>query len=363
MIHIFVGTKAQFIKMAPIMLELDRRGMIYNLIDAGQHAEVTGQIARQFGLRRADVSLRPGERNITTPLEAIVWIGKGLFQIAFKREHLYQRLFRRQAGICLIHGDTLTTVLSLLCAKRCGLRVAHVEAGLRSYSLLNPFPEEIIRLIAMRYSDLLFAPSESAAENLHRMGYGSKTVNSGGNTVAEAVQIALQNKTGQGEPRRRYAVVTIHRVENIYSRSRLSEIVALLERIGRDRRVLFVLHEPTRHQLLRFNLLARLLQNEAIEVIPLQPYFEFLHLLVAADFIVTDGGSIQEESYFLNIPCLIMRARTERSEGLGENTFLAAFDQRRIDQFLHNFSSFRRTNANPPLNPSRTIVDHLLATL
>jgi UDP-N-acetylglucosamine 2-epimerase len=360
MIHIFVGTKAQFIKMAPVMLELDRRGFSFNLIDAGQHAALTGDICRQFGLRQADVFLRPGQANVSSVLEAVAWTGKILLQMTFRRNYLYQWLFRGEPGICLIHGDTLTTLLSLLCAKRCGMKVAHVEAGLRSYGLLDPFPEEIIRRIAMRYSDILFAPSELAAKNLSKMGYGSKTVSSGGNTIAEAVQIALKSKTGQEEPRRKYAVVTIHRVENIYSRSRLSEIVALIKRISRERQVIFVLHDPTRRQLARFGLFAAPARSEAIEVLPLQPYFEFLHLLADADFVVTDGGSIQEESYFLNIPCLIMRTRTERQEGLGENALLAAFDGERIDYFLQNFRALRGVRADDHLCPSRTIVDHLL---
>lgn len=361
MIHIFVGTKAQFIKMAPVMLELDRRGRTYNLIDAGQHAELTGEIAREFSLREADVSLRPGQANINSIPQALVWAGKGLIQILFRREYLYQRLFHGKPGICLIHGDTLTTLLSLLYAKRCGIKVAHVEAGLRSYGLLNPFPEEIIRLVAMRYSDLLFAPSDSAVQNLHKMGYGWKTIPSGGNTIAESVRIALQSMAGQKCPHQSYVVAAVHRVENIYSRSRLTAIVALIERMSWERQVIFVLHEPTRHQLARWGLLERLMRNKMVKVLPLQPYLEFLRLLADADFIVTDGGSIQEESYFLNIPCLIMRSRTERQEGLGENAFLAAFDQKRINHFLQNFSALRRAHTSDPLYPSRTIVDHLLA--
>lgn len=360
MIHVFVGTKAQFIKMAPILLELDRRGVTYNLIDAGQHAELTGDIARQFGVRQADVSLRPGQGNINSLWQALSWVGRSLGQILFRREELYRRLFHAKPGICLIHGDTLTTLLSLLYAKRCGLKVAHVEAGLRSYGFLNPFPEEIIRFIAMRYSDLLFAPSETAVLNLKKMGYGSKTVNSGGNTIAEAVQIAREKTGGRRRPDERYVVAAIHRVENIYSRSRLRTIVTQIERISRAHKVFFVLHEPTRRQLTRFELLDGCLRNPMIEILPLQPYFEFLHLIRGGDFIVTDGGSIQEESYFLNVPCLLMRTRTERQEGLGENVFLAAFDQGRIHHFLQHYPAFRRAEINDDLHPSRIIAEHLL---
>ncbi len=360
MIHVFVGTKAQLIKMAPIMQELARRRIAYNFIDAGQHGELTGELAQEFGLREPDVLLRPERNNINTVLKAVAWTTKSLSHIAIKRRQVFQEIFRGEQGICLIHGDTLTTMFSLLYAKRCGIKVAHIEAGLRSYNLLDPFPEEIIRLIAMRYSDVLFASSDWGAENLSKMGYAEKTINAGGNTVADAVRYALHSWHGRRRPKRPYVVATTHRVETIYSRLRMTRIVSLLELIGNERHVLFVVHEPTRRQLTRFGLDKRILQHGSIEMLLLQPYFEFIDLLAGADFIVTDGGSIQEESYFLNVPCLIMRTKTERLEGLGQNALLAEFDQTKIDRFLQTFSGLRCIRTNDDLHPSRTIVDHLL---
>ena len=118
MIHVFVGTKAQFIKMAPIMQELDRRCIIYNFIDAGQHAELTGDLIQQFGLRKPDVFLREERTNIDTVVQAMAWATKSLSHIALHRDKIYEGIFRGEHGICLIHGDTLTTLLSLLYAKR-----------------------------------------------------------------------------------------------------------------------------------------------------------------------------------------------------------------------------------------------------
>ncbi|MBN1579255.1 MAG: UDP-N-acetylglucosamine 2-epimerase [Anaerolineae bacterium] len=360
MIHVFVGTKAQFIKMAPIMQELDRRGIDYNLIDAGQHAGLTGDLIQQLGLRAPDVFLRAHRTNIDTVSEAVGWTLRHLSMIAFGRERIRQQVFRGKEGICLIHGDTLTTLLSLLYAKRCGLQVAHVEAGLRTFHLFDPFPEEIIRLIAMRYSDLLFAPSKWAFENLRKMGYAAKSTDAGGNTVADIVRYAAERIRGDNRPSGPYIVVTIHRVETIYSRSRLAMIVALLEQIARDRRVIFVLHEPTRKQLSRFGLAARIEQNPAIDMRDLMPYLAFVDLMAGADFVITDGGSIQEETYYLNVPCLIMRSKTEHTEGLGENAYLAEFDRDHIDRFFDVLPELRRRSVDESLHPSRVIVDHLL---
>ena len=360
MIHVFVGTKAQFIKMAPIMQELDRRGIIYNFIDAGQHAGITGDLIEQFGLRQPDVFLREKRGNIDTLFQAFNWVFSSLWRITLSRTQVYEQVFGGDGGICLIHGDTLTTLLSLLYAKRCGLKVAHVEAGLRSYHLLNPFPEEIIRLFAMRYSDILFTPSDWALENLYKMGYRHKAVNPGGNTIIDTIRYARKHIDSGRCSSAPYVVATTHRVETIYSRSRMEMLVALLERIVGERQVFFVLHEPTRRQLSRFGLYTRLVQNRFIEVLPLQPYLKFVNLLAGADFVVTDGGSIQEETYFLGIPCLIMRSRTERLEGLGENAYLAEFEKHSIERFLDLWPTKSRRNLFENSYPSRVIVDSIL---
>ncbi len=361
MIHIFIGTKAQFIKMAPVMMELNRRGMTYHLIETGQHAALTAELTCQFDLREADTHLRSDSTNIATLGQAALWTVKTLLHVLSSPASLTGQIFRGEnRGICLIHGDTLTTLFSLLYARRCGIPVAHVEAGLRSYHILDPFPEELIRLAAMRYSDILFAPSDWAMENLARMGYGVKSIHVGGNTVIDTIRFARSRQNETGRPGEPYAVVTIHRVETLFSSSRMGMIVTLLEEITRRRRVLFVLHDPTVRQLDRFNLLGRLRHNGRIDMMPLQPYLKFLDLLAGADFAVTDGGSIQEECYSLNVPCLIMRTKTERMEGLGENAVLAGFSRERFEEFLKTFPGLKRREAdNGGLSPSSLIVDHL----
>lgn len=359
MIHVFVGTKAQLIKMAPVMQELDRQGIKYNFIDAGQHASLTGDLIRQFNLREPDVRLRQSDTSITTLMQAAVWTAGSLFKIIFRRNQIFEQVFRGQTGICLIHGDTLTTLLSLFYAKRCGLKVAHVEAGLRSYHLFDPFPEEIIRLIAMRYSDMLFSPSVWASNNLKKMGYWTKTIEVGGNTGLDAVRYARQSVNGHYQLNDPYVVMTTHRVETIYSKSRLEMIADLIDKITEQYKVLFVLHEPTRHQLTRFKLYDKVAQNSAVEMLPLQPYLKFMALVSKAQFVVTDGGSIQEESYFLNVPCLIVRSKTERMEGIGENAFLAEFNPEQIDRFFELLPTLKRKEIDEAISPSRIIVKSL----
>jgi len=359
MIHIFIGTKAQFIKMAPIMQNLMKREILYHFIDSGQHAGLTGDLIKQFGLHQPDVFLRRQRENISTIFQALIWSAATLLQPLFRPTRSFQKIFQNQGGICLIHGDTLSTLIGLIYAKRCGMKIAHVEAGLRSYNLVDPFPEEIVRLIAMRYSDLLFAPSQWAYENLCKMGNQKKTINIGANTGLDSVRYALSQSRGEHRPNRPYVVFTIHRMETIYSRSRLKLIVDFVKRISQDYLVLFVLHETTRKKLQKYNLFSALTRISAVDTLPLLPYFEFVSLINGAEFLVTDGGSIQEECYYLNKPCMVMRSKTERVEGLGHNAVLVEFDPKKIDQFLSIYTSLKRDDLMDDISPSETIVNHL----
>lgn len=361
MIHIAVGTKAQLIKMAPIVQSLEAGKASYNLIDFGQHAGLMTGLIRQFGLRKPNVTVCDGTRNVSTLAQALRWSLVNTSRLLLSRRKLFHQIFKGKAGICLIHGDTLTTLFSLLYAKSCGIQVAHVEAGLRSRNLFDPFPEEIIRLIAMRFSDLLFAPSDSAFQNLTAMGYGDKTVNIGMNTGLDAIRFALSRSRDFQVPVNRFAVVTIHRFETIFSRSRMLAVMELVSHISEGCEVIFVLHEPTRHQLLRFGLLDRLENMKGVGCCSLLPYVEFVHLLDRAEFVVTDGGSIQEECYYLNKPCMLMRSKTEREEGVGENVFLSDFDAGRIKWFLENHGRMKRKrNGFENSKPSEKIVDCLM---
>ena len=191
------------------------------------------------------------------------------------------------------------------------------------------------------------------------MGYQSKTINVGYNTGMDAIRFAVKQVRGKNRPKQPYVVVTIHRLETIYSRTRLKMIVKLIKRISRRRQVIFVLHEPTKQQLIKFDLLSSLSQSISVEMLPLLPYIEFVDLIDGADFVVTDGGSIQEECYYLNKPCMVMRSKTERIEGLGENVQLVEFNPNQIEFFLENYSSFKREGFKEKISPSEIIIDNL----
>lgn len=360
MIHIAIGTKAQFIKMAPIMVALKKRATDFNLIDLGQHAKITQNLREEFELKRPDVTLASG-KNVARIGQAVRWIAMLLIK-GLRRSWVKEHVFRNRSGVCLIHGDTVSTLIALFLAKRAGLKVAHVEAGLRSFNILEPFPEELVRLVTMRYADILFAPSAWARNNLRKMGLGSKTVSVSSNTSLEAVFSSLSKAISSGHDLKIYALVTVHRIENIFSRPRLEFVLALIERISRDMPVVFVQHPPTVNQMVKFGLQKSLERLPNVRLSNILSHAHFIQLLDKCEFVVTDGGSIQEESYYLGKPCLLLRKKTERMEGIGDNVVLGECKLDSAELFIREYP--RRRSARDRfsgIRPSVEIIEHLAA--
>ena len=157
-------------------------------------------------------------------------------------------------------------------------------------------------------------------------------------------------------PRRKYGVVTLHRFENIFKKNQFEKIVNILEGISKKVKLLFILHKPTEKKLREFRLYSRLENNKNIELRPRYDYLKFIKLIVNSEFIISDGGSNQEESSYLGIPCLLFRYRTERQEGLGGNVVLSEFNKERIEDFVGDHRKFRRKGLDKEFKPSKIIV-------
>ncbi|MDD5194089.1 MAG: UDP-N-acetylglucosamine 2-epimerase [Candidatus Omnitrophica bacterium] len=358
MIHIFIGTKAQYIKTAPLIRLLDEKGIEYNLIDSGQHAAFSKEVRPHLAIRNPDIYLRRNN-DIDTILDAILWMGKTLAQIIFKPKFIKKNIFKDKKGICIVHGDTPSTLLAVLMAKRAGLKVAHIEAGLRSYNYFDPFPEELVRVISMKLSDYLFIPSEEAAHNVEKMKCKGKKIKLGVNTNIESLHYALALAKGECNLKKPYALLTFHRVETLTNSKRIKFIIRLINHITTLMPVVFITHTCTKKALIRLHMLNDFTQNEKIIIKELVSHCEFLQYLKSCDFILTDGGSIQEEAYYLNKPCLILRKRTERPEGLDENAVVSNFNFEENISFVKRYREFKRKSAVENIHPSQIILETL----
>lgn len=358
-IYVLIGTKAQYIKTAPLLRLLQKRGVDYVLIDSGQHAAFTKRLRLELGVKTPEIMLADSG-NIKSVTAAALWFARYTLIFLFRRRYLERNVFTRGRGICVLHGDTPSTLLGLMLAKRAQQKVVHIEAGLRSYNILKPFPEELVRVICMRFSDLLFAPSDWAFDNIRKMNIKGCAINLRQNTNVEAMYFSLSNATDD-PPTASYALMTIHRVETILSKSRLTRVVRLAEEIAAQRKVVFVLHDPTVTKLNQYGLMDLLDSNPMIETTGLVSHTNFLRLVERATFVVTDGGSIQEECHYLDVPCLVMRSETERQEGIGSNVVIGGFDDGTIAGFLADYSKLKRGERVPNKHPSDMIFEVMLS--
>jgi UDP-N-acetylglucosamine 2-epimerase len=358
-LYVILGTKAQYIKTAPLLRLMHVRGQTYRLIDTGQHGGLTPALRTELDIKQPDVSLSAGQ-NISSLFQGVAWLLKLLPLAIFGGSRLRTDLFNGGVGICIIHGDTISTLLGLLIAKRAGMRVAHIEAGLRSFNIFKPFPEEIVRIVCMRLSDYLFAPSNWAAGNLEKMGVKGKVVDTGQNTAVEALYYSLEKNSEPSPIDPPYSVMTVHRMETIFSKKLLSFVVDTAERIAQDMSVVFVVHEATRKQLERFGFLNRIINNRLIISRDLMDHERFVKLLADSELVITDGGSIQEECSYLGVRCLVLRGETERQEGVGENVQLCDFDMAQIDRVLAENRLSPEPERIQNLRPSNKIFQQIL---
>jgi UDP-N-acetylglucosamine 2-epimerase (non-hydrolysing) len=355
MIHIVLGTKAQLIKMAPIMRDLQRKGLAFRYISTGQHKETIEDLLVNFGLDGPHVVLYEG-KDIVAVKAMFFWFLRLLMISLFKKKKVFGEQ-RKKSDIVLVHGDTLSTLLGALMGRLAGLKVGHVESGLRSFNLFHPFPEEITRILTFRLSHYLFCPDDVAVENL---GYikGIK-VNTRGNTLYDSLKMAKQEKpdcviSGAFRP---YCVVTLHRYENFNNQASISRILKLLEMASEKIDLVFVLHKPTVEALKKHDLYERISSNENIEMVPRMDYFSFISLIKNSDFVISDGGSNQEECFYLGKPVLLFREASERREGLGENCVISHYNEVIVENFLNSYSEYERPSYEMPSSPSSLIVD------
>jgi UDP-N-acetylglucosamine 2-epimerase (non-hydrolysing) len=351
MIVYLIGTKAQYIKMAPVVLETMARGLPFKLVLTGQHNETFEDLQQNFSLPDADLVLvHGGEAKDRTGFAKWVW--RALLASGSPEA----RQIWREAGVIVVHGDTASTLLGAYIGRRYRRPVAHVEAGLRSFNYFHPFPEELIRVMVSKVASLHLCPDAVAEGNL--AGATGERLVTGGNTLRDSVRLALAAQQQRAErPPRPYAIFSMHRQENLFKQQRLDALLDILRRLTELLDVKFVLHPVTRKRLEKLGLIEVLSQQPGLQLVPRMDFFSFIGLLGGAAFVATDGGSNQEECAMLGIPCVLLRQATERPDGLGEGVVLGDLDGERILGFARGSLGVGRDLIAE--SPSEKIVAHL----
>jgi UDP-N-acetylglucosamine 2-epimerase (non-hydrolysing) len=343
------GTTGELIKLAPVLLRLDERRHPYVLATTGQQVEQIPLFLEQFGLRQPDVWLARGAggRDLRVNSDIPGWLG------TVARRWLRARRRLRRTPLVLVHGDTMTTVLGSLMGRSLRATVAHIEGGLRSYDLRHPFPEELNRKLATALSRIHYAPGAWAAGNLRR----GDIVDTGSNTIRDSLELVTGDEAALDLPPA-YGVVSLHRFELLNNRRLLTETVDVLAESAKRTPLLFVDHPVTAAALERFQLADRF-DAESFRRVPRLRFFDFVRVERDSAFVVTDSGGSQEECYYLDLPCLVHRVKTERREGLGENAVLSEMRADVLRDFLADPTRFRRRTELATASPSDVIVADL----
>ena len=367
-VHVLLGTMAEYLKTAPLLRLLADDGVPFRLVDLGQHGAYNAEMRDRLGLPDPDVELGDG-RDKETVGQVVRWAFRQSRRLGSPRR-LRSEVFAGRPGVAVVHGDTPSTLMGTLMARRAGLPVAHLEAGLRSRDLLHPFPEELTRVVVMRLAHVLFAPGAEAVSNLQAMRIGGTVVPLPGNTGLEALVHDLQQPDDDGlvvdaatlaDLRERAdgaVVVTCHRVENLTNRQRVQYFHDVLVDLARRYRVVFAMHGPTR-AVFGERGLDRSLADAGVELTELLPHREFTTMLARAPFVITDGGSIQEECALLGTPTLLWRRGSERPDGVGRNVVVSGYDREVVADFLADPTRHGRRPGDLSAVPSQVVFEHL----
>jgi UDP-N-acetylglucosamine 2-epimerase (non-hydrolysing) len=348
-IAIVLGTRPEIIKMSPIIHRL--KHMDYFILHTGQHYSYNMD---KIFFEQLDLCIPKYNIDAGSGMHG-EQTGKMLIGIE-------KILLDEQPDIVLVEGDTNSVLAGALAASKIGIKIGHVEAGLRSYD--RTMPEEINRILTDHCSDYLFSPTEESKQILLKEGIQKEKIFVTGNTIVDAVYQNLKyfDKAKKADSIKfdEYFLVTIHRQENVDNIDKFNNILIGLKKIKNHFQIpiIYPIHPRSKEMLKKFNI-----SVDWIEVIDPVDYLNFLYLESNAKLILTDSGGVQEESCILKVPCITLRDNTERPETLtvGSN-ILSGTDPEKIAQCATEMLT-RKNGWNNPFgdgNSSSRIVDILM---
>lgn len=359
-IMVIFGTRPEAIKMCPLIKELkERQNVKVSVLVTGQHRKMLDQVLKVFEVTPDyDLSIMKDKQT--------------LFEVTTKiLNEIKDILVKEQPDLVLVHGDTTTTFAAALASFYLQIPVGHVEAGLRTYDIYSPYPEEYNRQAVSIIAKYHFAPTELAKQNLVREGKSAEKIYVTGNTAIDALKTTIQKNYSHEQLEwasgSRLILLTAHRRENIGKS--MEHIFCAIKRIleeNPDVKVIFPIHlNPLVRQIASsvFHEVKRIHLIEPLEVV------DFHNFLARAYLVLTDSGGIQEEAPSLGKPVLVLRDTTERPEGIKAGTLFLVGTQeetiyRSIRKLLHDEAAYNKMcRASNPYGDgfaSKRIADILL---
>lgn len=354
-VFVCVGTRPNLIKITQLEKAfLSYPNLEYILLHTGQHYDkkMNDVFFEELGIKKPDFQF---QLEATTQIGVICEIMRK-FQIVCETE---------KPDMVVVPGDVNSSFACAFVAQRAGIPVAHIESGLRSFDMT--MPEEVNRILIDDISALHFVTEHSGVENLNKLGFNSSSIKFVGNSMIDSL-VAFKNIIAQSGIEKElklsnnYCVFTFHRPINVDNKENLTKLLDLLENTSKLLEVVFPVHPRTIKQIKAFGLYNRF--EQIANLITTEPlgYIPFLKLITQAKFVITDSGGVQEETTFLNVPCLTIRPNTERpiTVEIGTNTLLA-FNKDMIMSHIQQITENKyKKGLTPALwdgNSSQRIID------
>lgn len=357
------GTRPEAIKMCPLILELKKRRELQTIVClTGQHKEMLEQVMNVFDIK-ADYNLSiMKDRQTLNMITASVLMG------------VEEVLKKERPDIVLVHGDTTTSFAAALSSFNLNIPVAHVEAGLRTYNLKSPYPEEFNRQSIDIFSDIYFAPTETAKRNLLLEGKSEEEIVVTGNTVIDALKTTVKddykNEYLTWAEGSRLILMTAHRRENIGTA--MEEMFQAVRQIVDENEDVKLIYPVHRNPAVREIVFRYLAGHDRIRLIDPLDVFDFHNFINKCYLVLTDSGGIQEEAPSLGKPVLVLRDTTERPEGVEAGTLKLVGTKgedvyREISNLLNDKKAYmdmsRASNPYGDGHASERIVEHLIKYL
>jgi len=314
-IAIIIGTRPNFIKVTRFKELASDYGFEVKIIHTGQHfdKQMSEVFFDQFGLK-PDVFLNAPQST---------QIG----QIAEIMKSIETELSKDKPDLVLVPGDVNSTFAGAFVAQRLGIKLGHIESGLRSRDM--NMPEEVNRILTDKITNLFFVTEKSGEENLLDEGVPAEQIHFVGNTMIDTLvkysdSVSNSQVLGRLNIRSEYALMTLHRPSNVDDAQALETSVDVINKIAEQIHLVLPLHPRTKKALDRHGLLLSIESNDAITLGPPMGYFDFQKLIANAKMVITDSGGIQEETSFMQVPCITLRQNTERpvTIELGSNVLM-----------------------------------------
>ena len=319
------GIRPNFIKIAPLVNEISKHPEIRQiLVHTGQHydEEMSKFFFDDLQIPKPDINLGVGSASDATQTAKIM--------LEFEKI-----LLKEKPDLVVVVGDVNSTLAASLAAAKCKVKVAHVEAGLRSFD--RNMPEELNRIITDHIADFLFTTEESANKNLINEGIGKDSIFFVGNAMIDSL-LSHKEKSKQSKilpklklEKNNYAVLTLHRPSNVDNKESLGHVLDILNEIQKKIKIAFPVHPRTLKNINNFKLNDKLKSQKNLIITEPLGYLDFLNLISNSKFVLTDSGGIQEETTVLGVPCITMRNNTERPVTVTQGTnVLVSTDKTKI---------------------------------